>query len=97
MERRKNSTGLWLFAIASIWILLVLFWYVWFHPEHLRPYYHFLYLFNHLFVFLFIICVSAGAGRVILVRLVRWEADSLLEEVLFSFAVGFALLSYSIM
>lgn len=96
--QRQDNTLKWLVITAIVvWAGFVLFWYVWFHPEHQRPYYHFQFLFRDAFIFLFVIAICFGIGRLILVRLLHWHAENLLIELLCSFAMGFALLSYTAM
>ena len=93
-----DSTVKWLLVAAIVvWALIVLVSYVGYHPEHLRPYYHLMLFCNDLFVFVFLVMLSLGFGRFVLVRLFRWKGDTLLVEMLASFGAGFALLSYTAM
>ncbi len=97
MENHDNTVKWFLIAILLIWTVVVLVAYVGFHPEHYRPYYHLLLFLNHIVVFVFFVLTSFGLGRLVLVRLFRFNTESTLFELLASLGIGFAILSYTAM
>lgn len=92
-ENNTNRQGL-IPLLLIFWASFVLFFYVRFHPEHYRIYYHLIFLGKDVFIFLFLMFVCVGSGGFVLQRIIRWRADSLLLEVFISFSLGFGMLSY---
>ncbi len=94
----KNNTANRRFIAAVgllAWCMGILVLYTVYHPEHTRPWYHFGFFANDIIWFLVIVFISAGLGRLILLRLIAWTPDTVLLECVCSFVVGFAVLGYT--